>query len=270
MNTASKALLLVNNPARAIHRVDTILREQFVRLQNLWTDWWRFGHTRSETGLPEFDEVVEHARTRTDISDHLVLMFVESLAIRPSLIVELGVREGESTFVFERVARIFDSHLVSVDLQDCSHVSSYPKRTFIRSDDITFAERFPQWCEEHGVLPSIDVLFIDTSHELEHSLRELESWFPFLSDRCKVFFHDTNIKRVFRRRDGSIGLGWMNSRGVIAAIEKYFGRRFYEDRDFTTVAGDWVIRHLAPCNGMTIFERRRTPVSAEALSVATR
>lgn len=75
--------------------------------------------------LKEFDEVKKRAFNRTDINDHLVTLFVESLEIKPKLIVELGVRGGESTFVLERVAKLCGAKLVSVDIRDYSNVSSY-------------------------------------------------------------------------------------------------------------------------------------------------
>jgi cephalosporin hydroxylase len=207
------------------------------------------------TGLRLFDEVVERSLTRTDISDHLTTLFLESLAVRPSLIVELGVRGGESTFVLERVARLYRAKLVSVDIEDCSHVSSYPDWSFVKSDDIAFAQRFPFWCREQGIAGSVDVLFIDTSHEFEHTLAEVRNWFPFLSNRCKVFVHDTNMRKVYYRKDGSIGFGWPKRRGVIAALETYFDRKFDERHDFTQFVGGWLLKHHALCCGLTILER---------------
>ncbi|HLF79391.1 MAG TPA: class I SAM-dependent methyltransferase, partial [Dehalococcoidia bacterium] len=169
------------------------------------------------TSLRELQEVREHARRRTDISDHLPVMFVEALAAKPKLIVELGVRGGDSTFVFERVARLSGATLVSVDIDDCSRVSTYESWHFVREDDVTFAGRFQAWCRDQGIDPSIDVLFIDTSHLYEHTKREIAAWFPFLSDTARVFLHDTNLKLVLRRGDGTLTLGWDNQRGVIRA-----------------------------------------------------
>src|ERR1700722_1536588 len=64
--------------------------------------------------LPEITEIRKHALPRTDISDHLLPLFLEALAVQPQLIVELGVRSGESTFSLERVAKLCGSTLVSV------------------------------------------------------------------------------------------------------------------------------------------------------------
>jgi cephalosporin hydroxylase len=207
------------------------------------------------SSLGVFDEISERSLNRTDISDHLTTLFVESLPVRPSVIVELGVRGGESTFVFERVAGLYDAKLVSVDIEDCSRVSAYRRWSFIKSDDIAFAERFADWCRSQQIAPAIDILFIDTSHEFEHTLKELTCWFPLLSSQCKVFMHDTNMKKMFVRSDGSVGIGWDNRRGVIAALESYLGSRFNEELDFTAVVNGWLIKHRAYCCGLTILER---------------
>ncbi len=195
------------------------------------------------------------ATKKTDISDHLETLFLESLDINPKLIVELGVGDGESTFVLERVARLWGSTLVSVDIEDCRDVSSYRKRIFIRQDDISFAGNFEDWCKEKVLVPRIDILFIDTSHLYEHTVAEIRSWFPFLSVRAKVFFHDTNMKDVFIRKDGSTGKGWDNERGVIRAVEEHLNTSFDESRDFSTILNGWVIRHYTICNGFLVMER---------------
>lgn len=205
--------------------------------------------------LEQLEEIKKRSIKRTDISDHLVTLFVESLSVNPRLIVELGVRGGESTFVLERVAKLCDSALVSVDIEDCSDISSYKNWIFVQSDDIEFAKRFKNWCKEHEVQPKIDVLFIDTSHIFEHTVQEIENWFPFLSEKSKVLFHDTNLKKLFFRRDGSMGVGWNNKRGVIRAIEKYLGKGFNEEEDFTEFRNGWLIKHHASCNGLTILEK---------------
>lgn len=71
--------------------------------------------TPDKSDLVEFQEVVDHCQTWTDISDHLPDLFIESLKHDPGLIAELRVRGGESTFVLERVAKLTDAKLVSVD-----------------------------------------------------------------------------------------------------------------------------------------------------------
>lgn len=211
------------------------------------------------SGLPLFEEVQQFALKRSDISDHLPRIFAESLRYRPSLIVELGVRGGASTFVFERVARLTGSTLVSVDLDDCSGSSLFPEWHFIQGDDIEIAKSFPEWCRTQGIAPHIDVLFIDTSHHYEHTVDEIAHWFPHLSERALVIFHDTNMREVYTRNDGSVGQGWDNDRGVIQAIEEYFGRSFNESVDFVHVEPGWLIKHYSRCNGLTLLEKHPLP-----------
>jgi len=209
----------------------------------------------SPSGLRELNEVIRYSRVRSEISDHLVTLFTESLTVRPKLIVELGVEHGRSTFVFERVARLCKSKLISVDISDCSGISSYKDWVFVKRDDIELARGFEGFCRRLGIEPRIDVLFIDTSHEFEHTLKEIEQWFPFLSEGSKAIFHDTNLGRIYFRRDMSMGFGYNNRRGVIRALEAYFSRAFDEKRDFTASEGGWLIRHYSNCNGLMILER---------------
>jgi len=207
------------------------------------------------SGFAPFDQVLNHSRLPSDISDHLLTLFVEALEVRPELIVELGVHDGDSTYALERVAEHFGSKLVSVDIEDCSKVSAYKHWFFVKSDDIAFANKFSVWCDQNGINPAVDVLFIDTSHEFEHTRQEIASWFPFLSDRSKVFFHDTNLGEVYVRRDGSVEFGCHSHRGVVAAIEERIGRKIDETRDFIDSTKDWIIKHHSSCNGLTILER---------------
>jgi cephalosporin hydroxylase len=192
---------------------------------------------------------------KTDISDHLAMLFTESLNIESKLIVELGVGDGESTFVLERVANLWGAKLVSVDIDDRAEVSSFKDRIFVQLDDISFAAEFPDWCRRRGFEPVINILFVDTSHLYDHTVAEIRSWFPYLASRCKVFFHDTNMSEVFVRKDGSTGKGWDNQRGVIRAIEEHMDTTFNEKVDFALEYRGWFIRHYTICNGFMIMER---------------
>jgi len=111
---------LVNRFRAAIKDPRRALWYHIVRLRNIIADAFSRKVSRKPTGFREFDEIVERSGPRTDISDHLPLLFVEAMDVHPDLIVELGVRTGESTFVFERVAALHDATLVSADINDCS------------------------------------------------------------------------------------------------------------------------------------------------------
>ena len=209
------------------------------------------------TEIQELQEIQEKAIKKTDINDHLETLYAESLRLKPQLIVELGVRGGESTFAFERAAKITNATLVSVDIDDCLKASQYEKWHFVRSDDIAFTNNFPTWCKDKGIAPLIDVLFIDTSHLYEHTKQEIEAWFPLLAKKCVVFFHDTNLQKIFFRQDKSMGIGWDNQRGVIRALEEYLGQSINEKNEFKGTINNWQIQHYPYCNGLTILKKEK-------------
>ncbi|NPU86128.1 MAG: class I SAM-dependent methyltransferase [Syntrophaceae bacterium] len=225
---------------------------------------WALRKTPSGALHKTLDEVRQRAARPTDICDHLEELFLLCLDKELRLIVELGVGDGESSFVFERAAKLWDAVLVSVDIEDRANVSTYGKRHFLHGDDVAFGDDFPSWCAGRGLSPEIDLLFIDTSHLYEHTVQEIRAWFPHLGAASRVVFHDTNMKESFVRRDGSIGAGWDNARGVIRAVEEYVGQSFPEETDFTRIipsgqsepgGAGWLVRHRASCNGLTILDR---------------
>jgi cephalosporin hydroxylase len=203
----------------------------------------------------ELSEIRQFAAQPGDIDEHLELIFTETLLFRPNLIVELGVRSGASTFVFERAAALCSATLVSADLDDCSTVSRYPKWHFFRGDDVQFAASFRDFCRIKNIVPSVDLLFIDTSHYYDHTVQEIQAWIPLLSARAKVMFHDTNMKRIGRRKDGCVQLSWDNHRGVIRAIEEHLDTRIDETKEGVECVNGWLVRHIPYCNGFTILDR---------------
>jgi cephalosporin hydroxylase len=206
--------------------------------------------------LPEMDRVLQLSRAnRAAIGEHLPALFAETNVVKPRLIVELGVRGGDSTEVLAMAARRSEATLVSVDIDPCTRKIDYDRWHFIQEDDVAFAGRFGAWCREAGIEPAIDVLFIDTSHLYEHTVQEIERWFPLLSDRCKVYFHDTNISGLYPRTDGSLVISWDNDRGVIRALEEYLGAEYDETRPFVDLREPWLIRHAPYGGGLTILER---------------
>lgn len=217
---------------------------------------WRRTHPRYlSTDDPALKEIRLRSLRSTDIASHLEEIFRVADAAAPRVIVELGVRQGESTFALERAARHNNAYLVSVDVEDCMESSGYERWIFIQSDDVEFAKSYPDWAFERGLQPTLDVLFIDTSHLYEHTKAEIQAWFPLLSERGVVLLHDTNLRRIYRRHDWTIGSGWDNQRGVVRALEDFFGARFNERRAFELDLDGWRLSHRPLCNGLTVLHR---------------
>ena len=198
--------------------------------------------------------VKEHAKIDSDICDHIEKIYLETLQFNPKLIVELGVRYGESTRIFNFVNNEINSRLISVDIVPYirfDYTNIY-NGTFYLMDDIKFGESFKNITDD-----LIDVLFIDTSHLYDHTVNEINTYFPLLNNKCLVIFHDTNLKPIFYWRNGrSCDSAWDNNRGVIRAIEEYFNIQVDETKDFelqiTKDTDIWVIKHEYICNGLTL------------------
>lgn len=213
------------------------------------------GDRSPPTADPDLRAIRDHANRGTDISSHLETLFVECCLMQPALIVELGARSGESTLVFEVVARRFNATLVSVDLDSAPLGETIPQRRFVQADDIQLGNEWEAYASAEGIGP-IDVLFIDTSHLFDHTMAELETWLPHLRPGGLAFLHDTNLDLVYLRRDGSAGPGWRNDRGVIKALEKYFREHFDERRRFERdLVQGWSIAHDPVCSGLTILRK---------------
>ncbi|RPJ07199.1 MAG: class I SAM-dependent methyltransferase [Spirochaetaceae bacterium] len=105
------------------------------------------------------------------------------------------------------------------------------------------------------VKTGVDVLYIDTSHRYEHTVSEINNWFPLLGEKATVIFHDTNLRTFFKRRDGSMGAVWNNHRGVIRAIEEHFKTQFDETQDFSEKLDGFEITHYSHCNGFTVLNK---------------
>lgn len=231
----------------------------------LWEPYNKIAEILMSENLPntnwkELKEVEEKARVRTDIASYLRTMFLETVKSKPSLIVELGVKHGFSTFALSRAAIVTGATLVSVDIRDYSKSLDWEDWIFVQMDDVEFAKQFPAWCQERSIEPSIDVLFIDTSHAYEHTKEEIATFFPLLSANAKVMFHDTYTPEWYRRRDYTVDRAYgvplrSCKRGVSKAIEEYFGRSFNEKEKFVEYISGWLIEHDPVCNGLMILKR---------------
>ena len=194
-------------------------------------------------------QIRHEMKTDTDISGHLDTLWIKTVEMSPRKIVELGIRGGESSRIFGYAAAETGATMIGVDIVPCA----YPG-TFVQCDDVAYANVYKN---TYGA--DIDVLFIDTSHFYDHTVQEIKSWFPLLSKSALVIFHDTNMQVRHTRKNGTLGDGWNNNRGVIRAIEEYFGSSFNETESFTTTvtrAGEtWHISHDKFCSGLTICRR---------------
>ena len=112
--------------------------------------------------------------SNNDINHHFDNLFYEVTSHRPKFILELGVRKGESTYVFNKIQKVLNNKLVSVDVEDCSNVINDPNWIFIKDDSIKFLQNFNSWSQNNTNSAKPDIIFIDTSHLYDETLEEIK------------------------------------------------------------------------------------------------
>ena len=116
----------------------------------------------------------------SDLAAHVAYL---AHAARGRVVIELGVRAGVSTAAFLSTAAV----VWSCDLEAPQVPNEWrgrPDWHFTLGDSIapSTLERMPHTC---------DVLFIDTSHEYDQTLRELDTYWPRIRPGGLALLHDT-------------------------------------------------------------------------------
>jgi hypothetical protein len=197
----------------------------------------------------ERTKVAARSMAGTDISEHLITLFdftVFSVCEYANLfkdkfsVLELGVRDGESTKTFLSALGLLDSKLLSIDKEDCTAVArdaiADGKWWQIVGDsrDTKLAARV-----EDG---SKMIVFVDTSHIENDTEIEIANWKNKLHEHGAFIFHDTNCSKD-------------NARGVIAPIERFVGFKINEKNDALYVGNGFTVRHFPNNNGLTIVQK---------------
>ncbi|MBI2775501.1 class I SAM-dependent methyltransferase [Candidatus Dependentiae bacterium] len=217
-----------------------------------------------KTALSRYRDLLAYSnRKNTDISSHLPALFCYGILQCPKIIVEAGVRGGESTIPFKEVAAKCNSQLIGIDIEvDVnSAYAGLQKGTFLRMNDLAFASYYEksQFRNE-----KIDMVFIDTSHQYEHTLAEIQMFAPMLSKNGMIIFHDSNVTPLdkgtaYIRLNYTKGQALGNTRGVTRALKEYFAIEFDEHSylNFKFPKGEitWRMIHYPFCNGLTIVQK---------------
>lgn len=208
-------------------------------------------------GVAKVNYQVFGSENESDISDHLNFLNLFLELLQPSVIVELGTRGGESTRVFTHYTSNHDCQGYGVDLSPKPNwlTESMNWKHFV-SDDCALGNKIEKESKWPDGTPFklIDLLFIDTSHEYEHTLRELAVWTSLVNSGGWILFHDTNLSgNATRRLSGGMNYGWDNSRGVTRAIEEFFQIHITEKEYYSSkVNGEAdFIFHVPWNNGLT-------------------
>lgn len=214
--------------------------------------------------LDEYKKILAYSNSvNGDISSHLPALFCHTIMQQPKLIIEAGVRGGESTKSFLSALKFYDvAKLIGLDIE-CSCAASYPNNSnthFICMNDLDFSNYYQNNFVQNS---TIDIVFIDTSHLYQHTLQELKIFEPLLSENGTMIFHDSNVTPInntgYARINGTYGSAAGNTRGVTQAIKEHFNIAFDENKycDFVIKNEDnlWQMIHYPYCNGLTILKK---------------
>lgn len=150
----------------------------------------------------------------SDIQAHLPTLHEWTVRLRPRWVIELGVRFGVSTSAFlAAMDEVGWGELWSCDIEEPRverFIQNHPRWTFALGDDRRPDKLHPPPPETCGLL------FIDTSHKLSHTRKELELYAPRVERDGMILMHDVDqvacgraMREWVKHRnvDNSYGLG---------------------------------------------------------------
>lgn len=137
------------------------------------------------------NDVVTHLIEKTkngngDSDKHLMTFFSLVLGSGAKNIIELGVRNGDSTLPLVLGAYHNGGHVYSIDINESDYelpTELKKHQTFIKSDAIKFLE---DWDSSQP----IDLIYVDDWHSYEHVKRELEILDTLVSPNTIIILHD--------------------------------------------------------------------------------
>ena len=116
----------------------------------------------------------------------LKFIYKEIENIKNIKILELGVRTGLSTSLFLKICEDNDGKMISIDIDDCSHLYKNDRWNFVctRDDDYEKIDK------EILKIGNLDVIYIDSFHEPNHVKKIFYHYYNFLKKGGFIFVDD--------------------------------------------------------------------------------
>lgn len=156
-----------------------------------------------------------------DISQHLLTLFSLTVSLKAKRILELGVRNGNSTSAFLLGLEVTGGHLTSVDISENPSLreifKSYKNWDYKILDALLFLNDFK---------PEVpyDIVFVDDWHDGEHVIKELNYIEKFITPSSLILLHDAmcyNTQPKYHHyldKDGEFGNG--GPYGALSKLDK--------------------------------------------------
>lgn len=131
-----------------------------------------------------YNEYQVRCAQNSDIHQHLPRLHKEA-STGDAVIIELGVRSGNSTAAFLAALEMRGGHLHSVDIDPVTMPwAGHEQWTFHHGDDMLLAADLPD---------AVDIVFIDTSHHYSQTVAELEMYWRKVKPGGVILMHDTEL-----------------------------------------------------------------------------
>ena len=185
------------------------------------------------------NKIIEKTINGTDDSDgHLLTLFSIAVSSKAKVMLELGVRNGDTTLPLFEAAKINDAFLYSIDINDIGFVFDEKYWKFIKSDSIEYLKKVSK-------NDNIDLVFIDDWHSYEHVKEELEILDKIISPSTIILIHDLMYGNTcpYYHTDLTLKSGQWANGGPYRAVAEL-------DIQF------WEFSTLPWCNGLTILRKK--------------
>ena len=193
-------------------------------------------------------------RNERDIDEHLMTLFSLVLSLKPTKIVELGVRTCRSTLAFLVASQYTKSSLVSVDINDMTPDFNFPDEwksnwKFFKQDALKFLEKdFQIFMAERQPKEPL-MVYIDDWHDGIHVQKELDLIDKYILPGDLVILHDLmygNSQPHYKTEKNPKDPQWGNG-GPYDPISKL---------DLSV----WEYVTIPRCNGLTILRKKSNTI----------
>jgi cephalosporin hydroxylase len=125
----------------------------------------------------------------SDIHEHLPTLVDLVRNHNAQHVIELGTRTGTSTVALLHALEDTGGRLTSIDIEPAPDIGTFDHWTFIQGDDLDPAVT--------AQLAPADIVFIDTSHHYDQTLKELNLYRWFTRRGGLMVCHDTELEHPY-------------------------------------------------------------------------
>lgn len=121
-----------------------------------------------------------------DSDSHLATLFGIAIGSKGKTILELGVRNGDSTLPFLLAAKLNKGKVYSVDINETKFIPDEELKNFWEFTKMDAIEFLENWDDS---IP-LDIVYIDDWHSYDHVKKELEILDRLVSPSTVILIHD--------------------------------------------------------------------------------